>query len=63
MEKELNQLLGDRIVDDEKAQVEFNKHSIDIMLIDEDGYNGFGNKFYSTHEAYEFLKKNDCLGE
>lgn len=59
--KEFNELLEGFSVDFEKAKVEENEHSIDIMLMDDEGYNGYGNKFYSVHEAFDFLKKNDCL--
>lgn len=61
MMNEFNELMGTQSVNEDKAKVDVNDNSIDIMLIDEDGFNGYGNTFYTAAEAFDFLKKNDCL--
>ncbi|WEG14019.1 hypothetical protein PU629_06525 [Pullulanibacillus sp. KACC 23026] len=63
IEESFYNMLDGEIINDDKAHIEFNKHSIDIMLIDEDGYNSYGNTFYSVVEAYQFLRQKGCLGE
>lgn len=51
------------MVDEEKAEVIFNDHSIDIMGIDEEGRGLYGEKYYSAYEAIERLKFLGALVE
>lgn len=51
------------MVDEEKAEVIFNDHSIDIMAIDEEGRGLYGEKYYSAYDAVERLKFLGALVE
>lgn len=51
------------MVDEEKAEVIFNDHSIDIMAIDEEGRGLYGETYYSAYEAIERLKFLGALVE
>lgn len=63
MKNEFFELLEqeNKSINEEKASVSFNPHSIDIMEILEDGSNGYGNTFYSVYEAMDYLKSLDAL--
>lgn len=51
------------MVDEEKAEVIFNDHSIDIMAIDEAEGNLYGETYYSAYDAVERLKFLGALVE
>lgn len=52
MKKELNE---------DVATVQFNEFSIDISLLDDDGYEGYSQKFYEVFEAIDYLKLHNAL--
>lgn len=63
MEKELMELLANegKKINEERANVSFNQNSIDIEEIDEEGYNLYGEKYYSTYDAFDRLKQIGAL--
>lgn len=45
----------------DKADVIFNKYSIDVIEIDEHDGDLVGKKFYNVYEAYDFLEDIGAL--
>lgn len=65
MEKKLMELLEEKrqTINEDKATVMFNEHSIDVIGIDEEGYEGIGEKYYNAYDAYDRLEFLGALEE
>ena len=63
MEKKFYALLKEegKEIDERRATVNFNKYSISIEEIDEQGYNLYGETFYNIYDAYNRLKQIGAL--
>ena len=63
MEKNFHALLKEegKKIDERRASVTFNKHSITIEEIDEEGYNLYGERFYNIYDAYDRLEQIGAL--
>lgn len=63
MEKEFYALLEEegKEINEEKATVIFEKHSITIEEIDEEGFNLYGEKYYNVYDAYDRLEQIEAL--
>ena len=63
MEKKFYALLKEegKEIDERRATVNFNKYSISIEEVDEQGYNLYGETFYNIYDAYNRLKQIGAL--
>ena len=63
MEKKFFALLEDegKKIDERRASIIFNKYSITIEEIDEQGYNLYGETFYNIYNAYDRLNQIGAL--
>ena len=63
MEKKFYALLEEerKKIDEGRVSVTFNKYSITIEEIDEQGYNLYGERFYNIYDAYDRLEQIGAL--